>query len=143
MNDDARYMALALDLAKGQAGRTGDNPSVGCVLVKDGLIIGQGVTGDGGRPHGEIRALEATESAAGATAYVTLEPCSHYGRSGPCVEALIAAKIARCVIAVIDPNPQVNWQGAARLQEAGIDTLIGPGEAQARTIMTEFFSRFA
>jgi len=130
MHSDRRYMALALGLAKSQMGRTGDNPSVGCVLVKDGRIIGQGVTGDGGRPHGEIKALAAAQDARGATAYVTLEPCSHHGRSGPCVDALIKANIARCVIAVIDPNPKVNWQGVARLQEAGIDTII-------------FFARFA
>lgn len=138
-------MDKALALAAAQKGRTGDNPSVGCVLVKDGVIIGHGATADGGRPHGEIVALqncaELGHGPAGCTAYVTLEPCSHFGRSAPCCDALIKANIARCVIAVIDPNPTVNWQGAARLQEAGIDTVIGLCADRAKVIMSDFFQR--
>ncbi len=136
-------MAIALRLARGQKGRTAENPSVGCVLVKDGSVIGQGVTSDGGRPHGETNALQvAGRSAKGATAYVTLEPCSHYGQTAPCANALIEAEITRCVIAVIDPDPRVHWRGAALLQEAGIDTVIGEGRDTALEINAEFFNRF-
>ena len=137
-------MSLALDLARGQQGRTAENPAVGCVLVKDGKIIGQGVTSDGGRPHGEANALQvAGRAAKGATAFVTLEPCSHYGQTAPCANALIAAGITRCVIAVIDPDPRVHWRGAALLQEAGIDTVIGEGAEEAFQINADFFGRFS
>lgn len=139
---DQYYMDIALGLAAAQKNRTGDNPAVGCLLVRAGKIIGQGATADGGRPHAEIVALESCNTAKGATAYVTLEPCAHHGRSGPCVEALINAGIARCVVAMTDPNPRVNWQGMARLQEAGIDTVIGSGQAKAREIMAKFLARF-
>ena len=136
-------MQIALDLARGQIGRTGENPAVGCVLVKDGNIIGQGVTSDGGRPHGEAKALAQAGGAAarGATAYVTLEPCAHYGQTPPCALALIKAEIARCVIAVIDPDPRVHWRGAALLQEAGIDVAIGVLEHEARRLNQDFFDR--
>lgn len=142
MHGDAYYMRAALSLARGQVGRTGQNPAVGCVLVKDGEIIARGVTSNGGRPHGEANALQvAGQNACGATAYVTLEPCSHYGQTAPCASALISAKIARCVIAVIDPDPRVHWRGAARLQEAGIDTIIGVLEDEARALNVDFFAR--
>lgn len=141
--NDALYMARALDLARAQKGRTAENPSVGCVLVKDGNIIGEGATQDGGRPHAEAHALsKTTQSPLGATAYVTLEPCSHFGKSPPCANALIDAKIARCVIAMVDPDPRVNWRGAALLQEAGIDVEIGLGAEEAQEIMVEFLKRF-
>lgn len=141
---DETYMQCALDLAWAQKGQTGDNPSVGCILIKDGNIIGQGVTAKGGRPHGETQALHhAGENAKGATCYVTLEPCSHYGGTPPCADVLIRAGIARCVIAVIDPNPNVNWQGAARLQEAGIDTVIGCLASEAFELYQSFFARFS
>ena len=140
---DADYMQLALDLAAAQKGRTAENPSVGCVLVKDGEIIGRGATADGGRPHAETIALQvAGRAAKGATAYVTLEPCSHYGQTGPCANALIEAQISRCVIAVIDPDPRVHWRGAALLQEAGIDTVVGTGAEDAFRINSDFFARF-
>ena len=140
---DADYMQIALDLAAGQKGRTAENPSVGCVLVKEGQIIGRGATADGGRPHAETIALQvAGRAAEGATAYVTLEPCSHYGQTGPCANALIDAGIARCVIAVIDPDPRVHWRGAALLQEAGINTEIGEGSDEAFQINSDFFARF-
>lgn len=144
MDKDRRYMNCALNLAREQVGRTAENPAVGCVIVKNDEIIGQGATSDGGRPHAETNALAvAGEDAIGATAYVTLEPCSHYGQTAPCANALIAAGIARCVIAVIDPDPRVHWRGAALLQEAGIDTVVGVGETEARQINTDFFARFA
>jgi diaminohydroxyphosphoribosylaminopyrimidine deaminase/5-amino-6-(5-phosphoribosylamino)uracil reductase len=137
-------MGRALELARTQYGRTGENPSVGCVIVKDGDIVGQGVTSDGGRPHGETNALQVAGRAAhGATVYVTLEPCSHYGQTAPCANALIKAGIARCVIAVIDPDPRVHWRGAALLQEAGIDTIIGMCEDEAFEINSDFFARMS
>ena len=96
----------------------------------------------GGRPHAETQALKlAGPKARGATAYVTLEPCSHQGETGPCAQALIQARIRRCVIAAIDPDPRVNWRGAAKLQEAGIDTQVGLLSDEAAVIMDEFFKR--
>ncbi len=136
-------MARALELAWAQKGKTYPNPSVGCVLVRSGVIVGEGATANGGRPHAETTALKQAGSAAkGATAYVTLEPCSHHGRTPPCAESLIAARIAKCVIACVDPDPRVNWRGAAMLQEAGIDTTIGEvGLADAFEINSDFFAR--
>ena len=143
-NADINYMTRALELARAQKGRTEPNPSVGCVIVKNNEIIGEGATADGGRPHAETQALEqAGRAARGATAYVTLEPCSHYGQTGPCAKALIKAEIVRCVIACVDPDPRVHWRGAAMLQEAGIDTTIGLMGAEAEELNTDFFSRFA
>ena len=135
-------MLRALDLGAQQSGLTAENPAVGCVLVKDGEIIGEGATQDGGRPHAETTALQvAGRAARGATAYVTLEPCSHYGQTAPCANALIEAGIARCFIAVVDPDPRVNWRGAALLQEAGIDVRVGLCEAEARDAHKLFFAR--
>lgn len=143
MNDEA-YMAIAIDLAWSRHGKTAENPSVGCILVKDGHIVGHGVTGSGGRPHGETGALlQAGDKAYGATAYVTLEPCSHYGQTPPCAKALIKAGITRCVIACIDPDPRVHWRGAAMLQEAGIDTVVGVGADEAFQVHADFFAKFA
>ena len=136
-------MRRALELAQAQHGKTGANPSVGCVLVNNDTIIAEAATANGGRPHGETQALDkAGKLARGATAYVTLEPCSHTGQTGPCARALIEAKIQRCVIACIDPDPRVHWRGAAMLQEAGIDTSIGLMEAEARNLNANFFSKF-
>ena len=136
------YMTRALELAWGHKGQTGTNPSVGCVLVKDDVIIGEAATAEGGRPHAESQALQvAGTQARGCDAYVTLEPCSHYGQTAPCANALIEASIARCFIAVIDPDPRVHWRGAALLQEAGIDVQIGMGAAEAFQINADFFSR--
>lgn len=118
---DERYMRIALGLAARGLGNTWPNPAVGCVIVKDGRIVGRGWTQIGGRPHAETQALaEAGPAARGATAYVTLEPCSHHGRTPPCAEALIAAGIARCVAALEDPDPRVSGKGFALLREAGI-----------------------
>lgn len=123
---DRRYMALALTLGRRGLGRTWPNPAVGAVVVKDGVIVGRGWTQPGGRPHAEPVALkQAGEAARGATLYVTLEPCSHVGKSPPCVDAIIASGIARVVSAIEDPNPQVGGQGHARLRAAGIAVDVG------------------
>lgn len=124
--DDLRYMRLALTLGRRGQGRTWPNPAVGAVIVKDGVIIGRGWTQPGGRPHAEPVALaQAGEAARGATLYVTLEPCSHVGKSPPCADAIVAAGIARVVAAIEDPNPDVAGQGHARLRAAGIKVDVG------------------
>ncbi len=124
--DDSRYMQLALTLGRRGQGRTWPNPAVGAVIVKDGVIIGRGWTQPGGRPHAEPEALaQAGTAADGATLYVTLEPCSHVGKSPPCADAIVAAGIARVVAAIEDPNPEVAGQGHARLRAAGIQVDIG------------------
>jgi diaminohydroxyphosphoribosylaminopyrimidine deaminase / 5-amino-6-(5-phosphoribosylamino)uracil reductase len=129
---DQRFMQLALTLGRRGQGRTWPNPAVGTVVVKDGVIIGRGWTQAGGRPHAEPEALKrAGEAARGATLYVTLEPCSHIGKSPPCADAIIAAGIARVVSAIEDPNPEVAGQGHAKLRAAGIAVDIGLGAAEA------------
>jgi diaminohydroxyphosphoribosylaminopyrimidine deaminase / 5-amino-6-(5-phosphoribosylamino)uracil reductase len=133
MSADARFMALALSLGRRGLGRTWPNPSVGAVIVKDGVIVGRGWTQPGGRPHAEVEALRrAGEAARGATIYVTLEPCSHHGKSPPCADAVIAAGLARVVSALEDPNPEVAGRGHARLREAGIAVDVGLGAEEAR-----------
>jgi diaminohydroxyphosphoribosylaminopyrimidine deaminase/5-amino-6-(5-phosphoribosylamino)uracil reductase len=123
---DARFMQLALGLGRRGQGRTWPNPAVGAVVVKDGVIVGRGWTQPGGRPHAEPEALKrAGEAARGATLYVTLEPCSHVGKSPPCVDAVIAAGIARVVSAIEDPNPEVAGGGHAKLRAAGIVVDVG------------------
>jgi diaminohydroxyphosphoribosylaminopyrimidine deaminase / 5-amino-6-(5-phosphoribosylamino)uracil reductase len=129
---DVRFMQLALALGRRGQGRTWPNPAVGAVVVKDGIIVGRGWTQPGGRPHAEPEALRrAGEAARGATLYVTLEPCSHFGRSPPCADAVIAAGIARVVSAIEDPNPEVAGQGHARLRAAGIAVDVGPCAQEA------------
>ncbi|QWG15506.1 bifunctional diaminohydroxyphosphoribosylaminopyrimidine deaminase/5-amino-6-(5-phosphoribosylamino)uracil reductase RibD [Bradyrhizobium sediminis] len=129
---DQRFMALALLLGRRGQGRVWPNPAVGAVVVKDGIIVGRGWTQAGGRPHAEPEALKrAGEAARGATLYVTLEPCSHFGKSPPCADAVIAAGIARVVSAIEDPNPEVAGQGHAKLRAAGITVDVGPGTAEA------------
>ena len=136
-------MDAALAWARSGAGRTAPNPSVGCVLVRDGKVVGAARTADGGRPHAETQALAiAGDAARGATAYVTLEPCAHTGVTGPCADALIAAGIARCVVALVDPDPRVDGGGIARLQRAGVLVETGLREADARALKREFLSRF-
>jgi diaminohydroxyphosphoribosylaminopyrimidine deaminase/5-amino-6-(5-phosphoribosylamino)uracil reductase len=129
---DLRFMQLALSLGRRGLGRTWPNPAVGAVVVKDGVIVGRGWTQPGGRPHAEPEALRrAGEAARGATLYVTLEPCSHFGKSPPCVDAVIASGIARVVSAIEDPNPYVAGQGHAKLRAAGISVDVGLCAAEA------------
>ena len=129
---DQRFMQLALTLGRRGQGRTWPNPAVGAVAVRDGVIVGRGWTQPGGRPHAEPEALaRAGDAARGATLYVTLEPCSHVGKSPPCADAIIAAGIARVVSAIEDPNPEVAGQGHARLRAAGITVDIGLGAMEA------------
>jgi diaminohydroxyphosphoribosylaminopyrimidine deaminase / 5-amino-6-(5-phosphoribosylamino)uracil reductase len=129
---DRRFMQLALNLGRRGQGRTWPNPAVGAVVVKDGVIVGRGWTQPGGRPHAEPEALmRAGEAARGATLYVTLEPCSHFGKSPPCTEAIIAAGINRVISAIEDPNPEVAGQGHAKLRAAGIAVDVGLGALEA------------
>ncbi len=125
-HDDTRFMALALSLGRRGMGQCAPNPAVGCVIVRDGRILGRGVTAPGGRPHAEPLALaQAGATARGATAYVTLEPCMHHGRTPPCAEALIAAGVARVVAPFDDTDPRVSGQGFAALRAAGIEVETG------------------
>jgi diaminohydroxyphosphoribosylaminopyrimidine deaminase / 5-amino-6-(5-phosphoribosylamino)uracil reductase len=139
---DNEWMARALHLAERGLYTTSPNPRVGCVLVKDGLLLAEGWHERAGEAHAEIHALRAADgSARGATAYVTLEPCSHHGRTPPCADALITAGITRVVIAMQDPNPQVAGQGIARLRDAGIAVECGLMEASARALNPGFIAR--
>lgn len=139
---DAAHMRSALALARRGLGSTWPNPSVGCVVVRDRRVLGRAVTAPGGRPHAAPRALEmAGPQARGATVYVTLEPCNHYGQTPPCTEALIEAGIARVVVAMRDPDPRVNGEGLGRLRAAGIAVTEGVLEAEAREVVAGFASR--
>lgn len=141
MSTDSAFMQYALSLARRGLGNTSPNPSVGCVIVKDGKILGAANTAKGGRPHAETQALQqAALEAKGATAYVTLEPCSHYGKTPPCAESLIKAGISRVVISAIDPFAQVNGKGISMLKEAGIEVVIGVCEEEAQKTTEGFFS---
>ncbi len=140
--DDHRYMALALQLAKKGLYSTDPNPRVGCVIVRDGLIVGQGWHERAGEPHAEVHALrDAGERARGATAYVSLEPCCHQGKTPPCSQALIDAGVARVIAAMVDPHSRVAGQGLARLREAGIEVQSGLLESQARALNPGFIKR--
>lgn len=141
--DDVRHMRHALRLAERSLGSVAPNPAVGCVIVTaDGRIVGRGRTQDGGRPHAETVALEmAGAFARGATAYVTLEPCSHHGQTPPCADALVTAGIARVVAATGDPDPRVNGEGIARLREAGIAVDVGVLKSDAADLNRGFFLR--
>jgi diaminohydroxyphosphoribosylaminopyrimidine deaminase / 5-amino-6-(5-phosphoribosylamino)uracil reductase len=131
--EDARFMALALALGRRGLGRTWPNPAVGAVVVKEGVIVGRGWTQPGGRPHAETEALaRAGDAARGATLYVTLEPCSHHGRTPPCADAIIASGVARVVSALVDPNPEVAGAGHWRMAQAGIEVEVGLGAEEAR-----------
>lgn len=137
---DIRHMRAAIALARRGLGHTWPNPTVGCVLVRDGRVIGRGRTGDGGRPHAETVALDmAGEGARGATAYVSLEPCSHHGQTPPCADALIKAGIRRCVIACDDPDPRVSGGGAEKLRKAGVEVTTGVCTEEARAVNEGFF----
>ena len=135
-------MDAALALARRGLGNTWPNPAVGCVIVKDGIVVGRGWTQPGGRPHAETEALARAGSAAkGAIAYVTLEPCSHHGKTPPCADALIAAQVARVIVATGDPDPRVNGRGIAMLRDAGIAVEQGLCKAEADAINAGFFKR--
>ncbi|MGH6967970.1 MAG: bifunctional diaminohydroxyphosphoribosylaminopyrimidine deaminase/5-amino-6-(5-phosphoribosylamino)uracil reductase RibD [Stellaceae bacterium] len=138
---DARLMRAALALARRGLGRTWPNPSVGCIVVKNGIIVGRGWTQPGGRPHAETEALaRAGRNAKNAEAYVTLEPCCHTGKTSPCTNALIAAGIRRAIVAVEDPDPRAAGKGLAALRAAGIAVELGLGADEARAVNAGFFS---
>ncbi|MEB6337061.1 bifunctional diaminohydroxyphosphoribosylaminopyrimidine deaminase/5-amino-6-(5-phosphoribosylamino)uracil reductase RibD [Serratia rhizosphaerae] len=142
MPNDQLYMARAFELARLGRFTTAPNPNVGCVIVRDGKIVGEGYHLRAGEPHAEVHALRmAGELARGATAYVTLEPCSHHGRTPPCADALINAGVSRVVAAMQDPNPQVAGRGLYRLQQAGIDVSHGLMLAEAEAVNRGFLKR--
>lgn len=136
------FMREAIALSLTHLGQTGSNPSVGCLIVKDDEVVGRGVTARGGRPHAEPQALaEAGERARGATAYVTLEPCSHHGKTPPCAHAIVNAGIARVVVAVADPDPRVSGQGLKILADADIEVTIGILQKEARHALSGYLTR--
>ncbi|MDG1437580.1 MAG: bifunctional diaminohydroxyphosphoribosylaminopyrimidine deaminase/5-amino-6-(5-phosphoribosylamino)uracil reductase RibD, partial [Emcibacteraceae bacterium] len=137
--EDVAYMKMALDLSRRGLGHVAPNPSVGCVLVKDGHIIGRGWTGQGGRPHAEVYALNSAGVAHGATAYVSLEPCAHFGKTPPCAETLVNADITKIFIATGDPDPRVSGKGIAILEDAGIEVCEGLLKEDADLINKGFF----
>ena len=139
----SNFMQVALDLAAQGQGRTSPNPAVGCVVARDGIIVGRGFHTWMGVDHAEILALrEAGEEARGATLYVTLEPCSHVGRTGPCADAIIAAGIQKVIAAMQDPNPLVAGHGLARLEQAGVDVAVDELNATAAAGLNEPFIHF-
>ncbi|MCK9814759.1 bifunctional diaminohydroxyphosphoribosylaminopyrimidine deaminase/5-amino-6-(5-phosphoribosylamino)uracil reductase RibD [Pseudomonas sp. MAFF 302046] len=139
---DAHYMARALELARKGWYSTHPNPRVGCVIVRDGQVVGEGWHVRAGEPHAEVHALRAAgELARGATAYVTLEPCSHHGRTPPCADALVNAGVGRVVAAMQDPNPEVAGRGLQRLAQAGIEIGSGVLEGEARALNQGFLKR--
>jgi diaminohydroxyphosphoribosylaminopyrimidine deaminase / 5-amino-6-(5-phosphoribosylamino)uracil reductase len=137
-------MRRALALARKALGQTYPNPAVGCVIVAGGKVVGEGFHPQAGMPHAEVYALRAAGQAArGGTAYVTLEPCDHYGRTPPCSQALVAAGVSRVVVGVGDPNPLVNGGGVVTLRQAGIDVEVGCEEEACFEINREFMERIA
>jgi diaminohydroxyphosphoribosylaminopyrimidine deaminase/5-amino-6-(5-phosphoribosylamino)uracil reductase len=139
---DRAMMQRCLDLAKSARGRTSPNPLVGCVIVQDGKIVGEGFHPQAGQPHAEVFALQAArDRAQGATVYVNLEPCSHYGRTPPCADALIQAQVNRVVVGMVDPDPRVAGSGIARLRQAGITVNVGVEEAACRKLNEAFVHR--
>lgn len=138
--EDTQHMQDVLRLARKGLGRTFPNPMVGAVIVKNHQVIGAGYHHQAGKPHAEILALDSVKnSARGATLYVNLEPCSHHGKTPPCVEAIIAAGIARVICCTLDPNPKVHGEGVARLREAGISVIVGPLSSEAKILNEAFF----
>jgi diaminohydroxyphosphoribosylaminopyrimidine deaminase/5-amino-6-(5-phosphoribosylamino)uracil reductase len=141
-SSDHAFMSRALELARRGLQTATPNPRVGCVVVRDGQVVGEGWHRRAGEPHAEIVALgEAGGRARGATVYVTLEPCSHFGRTPPCVDALVEARVARVIAAMEDPNPQVNGRGLARLRDAGVDVRCGLLQHEATELNIGFVSR--
>lgn len=141
-SDDRLWMLRALDLARTMRGHVWPNPPVGCVIVKDGIVVAEAATQSGGRPHAERKALDAAGAAAnGATLYVTLEPCCHWGKTPPCADAIVDARVARVVCAIRDPDPRVNGGGVAKLRQAGIGVSVGACADAAESLMSGFFNR--
>lgn len=139
---DPSHMRLALAVAAAQVGKTGENPAVGCVVARGAVVLAQGVTGDGGRPHAEEQALAGVD-VRGATAYVTLEPCAQRSAGGvACADLLIQAGVARVVIAASDPHPYASGAGVERMRAAGIVVEMGLMEAEARAQNADFFARW-
>ncbi|HEX5079092.1 MAG TPA: bifunctional diaminohydroxyphosphoribosylaminopyrimidine deaminase/5-amino-6-(5-phosphoribosylamino)uracil reductase RibD, partial [Geminicoccaceae bacterium] len=139
---DRHFMAVALRLAARGLGSVWPNPAVGCVLVHGERIVGRGWTQPGGRPHGEVEALRRAGAAAlGATAYVSLEPCAHYGRTPPCTMALLQAGVRRVVAATLDPDPRVDGRGIEQLRQAGVEVALGVGRAAAEALNAGFILR--
>ncbi|MGG4496117.1 bifunctional diaminohydroxyphosphoribosylaminopyrimidine deaminase/5-amino-6-(5-phosphoribosylamino)uracil reductase RibD [Brevibacillus reuszeri] len=140
MERDNQYMDMAIGLAKSATGQTSPNPLVGAVVVKDGAVVGMGAHLRAGEPHAEVHALRmAGDNASGATLYVTLEPCSHHGKTPPCADAVISAEITRVVIAILDPNPLVAGNGVQKLRDAGVEVTVGVKEEEARQLNEVFF----
>ncbi len=145
--DDGRWMESALALARRSLGGTWPNPAVGTIIVKDERVIGRGATSPGGRPHAETIAIAhareryGAEALRDATAYVSLEPCAHFGRTPPCTDALIEAGIARVVCPMIDPDPRVAGRGAEALRSAGVEVRMGALAAEAAKVNAGFLSR--
>ena len=138
--ENEKYMQKALALAARAQGRTSPNPMVGAVVVKDNQVVGEGYHRKAGTPHAEVHALQAAgEAARGATLYVNLEPCSHYGRTPPCADAIVRAGVKKVVVAGLDPNPRVSGRGLKVLQDAGIETLTGVLEQEAQKLNLAFF----
>lgn len=141
-DDDIHFMRSAINMARRGVGLTADNPSVGCVIVKDGYVIARARTANGGRPHAEPQAIQAAgESTHNATMYVTLEPCAHHGNTPPCVDAIIESKIARVVIGVVDPDPRTASASITALRNAGIDVSVGVLEDLCNDVIKGFRSR--
>jgi len=139
---DAKMIQRCLELAQQARGQTAPNPMVGAVVVQDGKIVGEGFHPKAGEPHAEVFALRAAgDRTPGSTIYVNLEPCNHYGRTPPCSEALVRAKVARVVVGMVDPNPQVAGSGIARLREAGIEVTVGVEEAACQRLNEAFVHR--
>lgn len=142
-DDDTRYMRRALTLAAKGGAATAPNPNVGAVVIKDSIVIGEGYHARAGEAHAEVIALAAAgEGARGATLYVTLEPCNHFGRTPPCTEAVLHAGVARVVIASLDPNPAVCGGGATRLQEAGLIVHFGLCAEEERQLNARWYQSF-
>lgn len=140
--EDERFMAAAFRLARWHTGLSSTNPSVGCLIVRDGVIVGHGITAAGGRPHAETEALAvAGAKARGATAYVTLEPCSHHGKTPPCANALAAAGIARVVVSITDPDERVSGRGLEILREAGIEVVEGVLAEEGSRVLSGYLMR--
>lgn len=141
LSQDQKWMQQAIALAKQGQYSTKPNPNVGCVIVKDGQLVGEGFHPQAGQPHAEVFALrDAGEQAKGATAYVTLEPCAHFGRTPPCAKGLVAAGVAKVVVACPDPNPLVAGKGVQILKDAGIEVEVGVLQQQAHQLNLAFKS---